>query len=310
MAQVLEAQTAVTSSQIARPRDFIALMKPRVMSLVVFTSVVGMVLAGEPAHPLLAVISILAIAAGAGASGAMNQWYDRDIDGVMSRTKSRPIPAGLVMPEEALSLGVIISLMSVLVLWSSAGFLAASVLAFTIFFYVVVYSMWLKRLTPQNIVIGGAAGAIPPALGWFAGGGSLGLEPLVLFGIIFIWTPPHFWALALVKNDDYIRAGIPMMPVVAGIKSTKRQIVMYSFVLAIIGVVPSLVGMASLGYGIVGAILGAIFFGYAVRLYRHGGDANAMALFRYSIFYLFLIFLALGLDVAAVRMLGVGSYGW
>ncbi|NBW06319.1 MAG: protoheme IX farnesyltransferase, partial [Alphaproteobacteria bacterium] len=210
------AQTMVTSPHMADPADFIALMKPRVMSLVVFTTVIGMMLAPTAPHPLLMVIAILAIAAGAGASGAINQWYDRDIDAVMKRTQSRPIPAGKINPDEALAFGVIISMLSVLVLWFAANVMAAALLAFTIFFYAVVYSVWLKRSTPQNIVIGGAAGAFPPAIGWLAAGGSLTLEPLILFGIIFIWTPPHFWALALVKNDDYTRAGIPMMPVVAG----------------------------------------------------------------------------------------------
>jgi protoheme IX farnesyltransferase len=304
MAQTLEAQQNIASPQLASPGDFIALMKPRVMSLVVFTTVVGMMLAPSTTHPLLMVISIIAIAAGAGASGALNQWYDRDIDAIMMRTKARPIPAGKVMPEEAFSLGIIISLMSVLVLWFSAGFAAAALLAFTIFFYTVVYSAWLKRTTPQNIVIGGAAGAFPPAIGWLAAGGDLSVEPLVLFSIIFIWTPPHFWALALVKNDDYTRAGIPMMPVVAGVPSTLRQIVGYSFALALVAVVPSFIGMASIGYGVFAGILGAVFFGYAVRLKRDSSDANAMGLFKYSIIYLFLIFLALGVDGTLSKFIG------
>ncbi|MCE2516280.1 MAG: heme o synthase [Alphaproteobacteria bacterium] len=304
MAQTLGAQQIVASPQLADPGDFIALMKPRVMSLVVFTTVVGMVLAPTATHPLLALISIIAIAAGAGASGAINQWYDRDIDAVMTRTKTRPIPAGKVMPEEALSLGVIISLLSVLVLWFSAGFAAAALLGFTIFFYAVVYSVWLKRATPQNIVIGGAAGAFPPAIGWLAAGGDMTIEPLVLFSIIFIWTPPHFWALALVKNDDYTRAGIPMMPVVAGAKSTRLQITLYSIALAPVGVLPSVIGMASIGYGVVAAVLGGIFLALAVKLQRDGSDANAMGLFKYSILYLFLVFFALGIDGAVSSFIG------
>lgn len=304
-AQILGAQQAtVAAPQLADPGDFIALMKPRVMSLVVFTTVVGMVLAPTTTHPLLMVIAIIAIAAGAGASGAINQWYDRDIDAIMTRTKTRPIPAGKVMPEEALSLGIIISLLSVLVLWFSAGIAAAGLLAFTIFFYAVVYSVWLKRATPQNIVIGGAAGAFPPAIGWLAAGGSLTIEPIVLFSIIFIWTPPHFWALALVKNEDYTRAGIPMLPVVAGADATKRQIVLYSIALAPLGVVPSFLGMAGVVYGGFAAVLGAIFLGYAVQLQRKGTDEAAMKLFKYSILYLFLIFLALGIDGTFTTFMG------
>jgi len=298
------AQTMVTSPQMADPVDFIALMKPRVMSLVVFTTVIGMMLAPTAPHPLLMVIAILAIAAGAGASGAINQWYDRDIDAIMKRTQARPIPAAKINPDEALAFGVIISMLSVLVLWFAANMLAAAMLAFTIFFYAVVYSVWLKRLTPQNIVIGGAAGAFPPAIGWLAAGGSLTLEPLILFGIIFIWTPPHFWALALVKNDDYTRAGIPMMPVVVGAQSTINQIVAYAVVLAPFAVLPAVIGMASVVYGAAAAMLGFGFVAYALRLKRQPSDANAMALFKYSILYLFLIFLALGLDA----VLG-GFYG-
>jgi heme o synthase len=300
-----QAQMA-TSTHLADPGDFIALMKPRVMSLVVFTTVVGMLIAPTMPHPLLMVIAILAIAAGAGASGAINQWYDRDIDAIMQRTQNRPIPAGKVMPEEALALGIIISLLSVLVLWAAVGIAAAALLAFTIFFYAVVYSVWLKRSTPQNIVIGGAAGAFPPAIGWLAAGGPISVEPFILFGIIFIWTPPHFWALALVKNEDYTRAGIPMMPVVAGVRSTKTQIVAYSVALAIVAVLPTVVGMASLYYGIFSGVLSAVFLKYAMTLFRADdstSDAKAMGLFKYSILYLFLIFLALGVDGAASTLL-------
>ena len=307
MAQVNVATSVSASvSQLAEPGDFIKLMKPRVMSLVVFTTVVGMLMAPTMSHPLLMVIAIIAIAAGAGASGAINQWYDRDIDAIMLRTQKRPIPAGKIMPEEALALGVIISMLSVLVLWSAVGVAAASLLAFTIFFYAVVYSVWLKRTTPQNIVIGGAAGAFPPAIGWLAAGGSLTIEPIILFSIIFIWTPPHFWALALVKNEDYIRAGIPMMPVVAGATSTKTQILAYSFALAAIAVTPSFIGMVSIYYGIFATILSVVFLNYAIRL-KHAdavtSDAKAMALFKYSILYLFLIFLALGVDGGLTALL-------
>ena len=298
------AQTLVTSPQMADPADFIALMKPRVMSLVVFTTVIGMMMTPTMPHPVLMVIAIFAIAAGAGASGAINQWYDRDIDAIMKRTQSRPLPAGKVDPDEALTFGVIISLLSVLVLWFAANVLAAALLAFTIFFYAVVYSVWLKRSTPQNIVIGGAAGAFPPAIGWLAAGGGLTIEPLILFAIIFIWTPPHFWALALVKNEDYTKAGIPMMPVVAGARSTINQILAYSLVLAPFAVLPAVLGMASMVYGVVAAGLGAGFVFYAIRLKREASDANAMALFKYSILYLFLIFLALGIDALLKSMVG------
>lgn len=298
------AQTLVTSPQMADPADFIALMKPRVMSLVVFTTVIGMMMAPTMPHPVLMVIAIFAIAAGAGASGAINQWYDRDIDAIMKRTQSRPLPAGKVDPDEALTFGVIISLLSVLVLWFAANVLAAALLAFTIFFYAVVYSVWLKRSTPQNIVIGGAAGAFPPAIGWLAAGGGLTIEPLILFAIIFIWTPPHFWALALVKNEDYTKAGIPMMPVIAGARSTINQILAYSLVLAPFAVLPAVLGMASMVYGVVAAGLGAGFVFYAIRLKREASDANAMALFKYSILYLFLIFLALGIDALLKSMVG------
>ena len=298
------AQTMVTSPQMADPGDFIALMKPRVMSLVVFTTVIGMLMAPTMPHPVLMLIAIFAIAAGAGASGAINQWYDRDIDAIMKRTQSRPLPAGKVDPDEALTFGVIISLLSVLVLWFAANVLAAALLAFTIFFYAVVYSVWLKRSTPQNIVIGGAAGAFPPAIGWLAAGGGLTIEPLILFAIIFIWTPPHFWALALVKNEDYTKAGIPMMPVVAGARSTINQILAYSLVLAPFAVLPAVLGMASMVYGVVAAGLGAGFVFYAIHLKREASDANAMALFKYSILYLFLIFLALGIDALLKSMVG------
>ncbi|XDZ65089.1 heme o synthase [Alphaproteobacteria bacterium LSUCC0684] len=303
------AQTLVTSPPMAAPGDFIALMKPRVMSLVIFTSFIGMALVPSAPHPLLAMIALIAIAAGAGASGAINQWYDRDIDAVMMRTSRRPIPAGKVLAEEALSLGIVISVLSVLVLWFAGGMMAALLLAFTIFFYGVIYTIWLKRSTPQNIVIGGAAGAFPPAIGWLAAGGGLTLEPLLLFAIIFIWTPPHFWALALVKNEDYTKAGIPMLPVVAGRKATRNQILAYSLILAPLAVMPAFIGMAGMVYGMVAGVLGLMFVFHAVRLWQDDHDASAMRLFRFSIIYLFLIFLALGLDALAgpvAKSLGIG----
>ena len=281
--------------------DFWQLLKPRVMSLVIFTGFAGMFLAPATIHPLLFCISLFAIAAGAGASGAINQWYDRDIDAVMARTRLRPIPSGAVEPAEALSFGLVVSALSVLLLGLASNWLAAGLLAFTIFFYGVVYTVWLKRSTPQNIVIGGAAGALPPVIGWAAVTGGLSIEPLLLFAIIFMWTPPHFWALALFRNEDYTRAGVPMMPVVAGEIETRRQILIYAVLLAPLGVVPSMIGMASFGYGILSAALGMNFVRLSWVLYRNPGDAAAKRLFGFSIVYLFLLFLGLVIDRLVVQ---------
>ena len=278
--------------------DFWSLLKPRVMSLVIFTSFAGMFIAPGAMHPLVFAISLFAIAAGAGASGAINQWYDRDIDAIMTRTRNRPIPAGVIAPAEALTLGLVVSAMSVLLLGLASNWLAAGLLAFTIFFYAIIYTVWLKRRTPQNIVIGGAAGAFPPVIGWAAVTGSLSIESLLLFTIIFIWTPPHFWALALVKNDDYQRANVPMLPVVAGASETKKQILIYSSLLAPLPVVPSFIGMASIGYGMFAAVSGVTMVYLSGVLYRSGSDRDAMRLFGYSILYLFLLFLALVVDHA------------
>ena len=276
--------------------DFWYLLKPRVMSLVIFTGFAGMFLAPTSIHPMLFIISLFAIAAGAGASGAINQWYDRDIDAVMQRTQNRPIPVGAVEPAEALSFGLVISALSVLVLGLASNWLAAGLLAFTIFFYGVVYTIWLKRSTPQNIVIGGAAGALPPVIGWAAVSGSLSIEPLLLFAIIFMWTPPHFWALALFRNEDYTRAGVPMMPVVAGEAETRRQILIYAVLLAPLGVLPAFIGMSSLLYGVVAAGLGLNFIRLSRALMRSPDDASARSLFGFSIAYLFLLFLTLVID--------------
>jgi protoheme IX farnesyltransferase len=276
--------------------DFWQLLKPRVMSLVIFTGFVGMFLAPADMHPLLFVISLFAIAAGAGASGAINQWYDRDIDAIMERTRGRPVPSGAVDPAEALSFGLVISTLSVLLLGLAANWLAAGLLAFTIFFYGVIYTIWLKRSTPQNIVIGGAAGALPPVIGWAAVTGGLSIEPLVLFVVIFMWTPPHFWALALFRNDDYVRANVPMMPVVAGESETRRQILIYALLLAPLAMVPTLIGMTSMAYGVVVAALGMNFVRLSWVLYRRPDDAAARRLFAFSILYLFLLFLGLVVD--------------
>jgi protoheme IX farnesyltransferase len=291
--------------------DFFALLKPRVMSLVVFTAFVGLVAAPVAINPLLAMIAILAIAIGAGASGALNMWYDADIDAVMTRTSSRPVPAGRVTPGEALAFGLVLSVLSVMTLGVLVNWLSASLLAFTIFFYAVVYTMWLKRWTPQNIVIGGAAGAIPPVIGWAAVTGSVSLESVILFLIIFLWTPPHFWALALFKSDDYARAGIPMMPNVAGQASTRRQIFAYALVLAPVGVLPWALGYTTAGYGAVSAVLGAGFVWYAWKVLGMADDDRAMkpakALFGYSLLYLFAIFAAYLVDCVVGRALMMGG---
>ena len=280
--------------------DFWQLLKPRVMSLVIFTGFAGMFVAPGGMHPMLFCISLFAIAAGAGASGAINQWYDRDIDAVMARTRLRPVPSGAVQPAEALSFGVIVTVLSVLLLGLASNWLAAGLLAFTIFFYGAVYTVWLKRSTPQNIVIGGAAGALPPVIGWAAVTGSLSVEPLLLFAIIFMWTPPHFWALALFRNEDYTRAGVPMMPVVAGEFETRRQIMIYALLLAPLAVAPSLIGTAGMGYGILSAALGINFVRLSWVLYRQPDDAAAKRLFAFSILYLFLLFLGLVVDKLVV----------
>ena len=275
---------------------FWSLLKPRVMSLVVFTGFAGMYVAPGSLHPLVFAIALFAIAAGAGASGAINQWYDRDIDAVMKRTKTRPIPAGFMAPAEALTLGMVLSAISVLLLGLATNWLAAGLLAFTIFFYAIVYTIWLKRRTPQNIVIGGAAGAFPPMIGWTAVTGTLSVEPILLFAIIFMWTPPHFWALALVKNEDYTRAKIPMLPVVAGAAETRRQIMIYTVLMVPLAVIPTFLGVASSVYGVVVGLAGALFIWFATVVWRNGSDKAAMQLFSYSIVYLFLVFLGLVID--------------
>ena len=276
--------------------DFWSLLKPRVMSLVIFTGFAGMYVAPGALHPLVFAITLFAIAAGAGASGAINQWYDRDIDAVMTRTKTRPIPAGVMAPAEALTMGLVISALSVLLLGLAANWLAAGLLAFTIFFYAVVYTVWLKRSTPQNIVIGGAAGALPPVIGWTAITGNLSIEPLLLFAIIFIWTPPHFWALALYRREEYAKAEVPMLPVTHGVAFTRLHVFLYTLILLAVSLLPFVVGMSDWLYGISALVLGLVFLFYSYRIWRFYTDAIAKTTFRYSILYLSLIFLALLLD--------------
>jgi heme o synthase len=292
---------------IAGVGDYIALLKPRVMSLVIFTALVGIVVAPGTMHPVLAFTSLLCIAIGAGASGALNMWYDADIDALMSRTRNRPVPSGRVRAGEARAFGLTLAFGSVAVLGLAANWVAAGLLAFTIFFYVVIYTIWLKRLTPQNIVIGGAAGAFPPMVGWAAATGGVAIESILLFLIIFFWTPPHFWALALWRTGDYARAGIPMLPVVAGAAETRRQILLYSVVLAPLGVAPWLLGYAGVLYGAVAIASGAVFLALAIRVKRErdGEHRAAKQLFAFSILYLFLLFAVLLVDDRLMRWFGV-----
>src|ERR1041385_8086477 len=242
---------------LAGVEDYLALLKPRVMSLVVFTALVGMLVAPGHVHPVVGFTALLCIAIGAGASGALNMWYDADIDAIMTRTKTRPIPAGRVQPGEALAFGTTLAVFSVATLGLLVDWLAGAPLALPVFFYVFIYTMWLKRSTPQNIVIGGAAGAFPPMIGWASVTGDVSLAPVLMFLIIFLWTPPHFWALSLLKSDDYARAGVPMLPVVAGHDETRRQILIYSLILAPVGLAPSLLGFAGTLYATVAFACGA-----------------------------------------------------
>ena len=285
--------------------DWFALLKPRVMSLVVFTGLVGLLLAPGSLNPVLALAAILAIAVGAGAAGAINMWYDRDIDALMRRTARRPVPAGRIAPEAALGFGVTLSVASVMLMGLATNAVAASVLALSIAFYVFVYTMWLKRRTPQNIVIGGAAGAFPPVIGWAAVTGSVDLLPLLMFALIFVWTPPHFWSLSLFAHADYARAGVPMLPVVAGARETRRQVMLYTLVLVPLSLLPWALGRAGAIYGASATVLGGFFLFSAWRVLRdrqdergvsRSGDAPAKAAFRFSILYLFLIFSALVAD--------------
>lgn len=299
-------RTGVRASE-ARATDFFALLKPRVMSLVVFTSAVGLIAAPGAINPVTAIIAIICIAVGAGASGAINMWYDADIDARMSRTLERPIPAGAVTPGDALAFGLFLSFASVLTMGLLVNVAAAALLAFTIFFYAVVYTMWLKRSTPQNIVIGGTAGAFPPMIGWAAATNSIGIESLVLFLIIFLWTPPHFWALALFKSGDYELAGIPMLPNVAGERSTRRHIFGYALLVAPVGVLPFVIGFAGPVYGVVSVVLGAIFIWYAWKVLCMA-DADrrmqpAKSLFRFSLIYLSAIFAVLLIESLAANIL-------
>jgi len=290
------------ASEGARVADYLALLKPRVMSLVVFTGFAGLIAAPGGLHPFLAGVAVLCIAIGAGAAGAINMWYERDIDALMERTRRRPIPAGRMAPDAALAYGVILSLFSVMLMGLAVNWVAAALLALANGFYVFVYTIWLKRRTPQNIVIGGAAGAFPPMIGWAAVTGTVGLESIALFLIIFMWTPPHFWSLALFREGDYAKAGIPMLPVVAGAAETRRQILIYAVLLAPLSLAPALLGAAGMLYGAVAFGLSLIFVLYALRVRFDRTLASARRMFGFSILYLFLVFAALIVDRAVPGM--------
>jgi protoheme IX farnesyltransferase len=282
----------------AEVADYVALLKPRVMSLVVFTGFVGLYLAPGHINPFLALVAVLCIAVGAGASGAINMWYDRDIDAVMQRTRDRPLPAGRMAPGEALGFGCTLAVASVMVMGLAINWAAAALLAGTIAFYVFIYTMWLKRRTPQNIVIGGAAGAFPPLVGWAAVTGDIGAPALILFALIFFWTPPHFWALSLYRTGDYAKAGVPMLPVVAGKRETKKQMLLYTLALWPVALAPALLGMTGIVYGGVALVLSLLFTLAAVRVWFDEGDASARRMFGFSLLYLFLLFAFMVIDRA------------
>jgi len=304
------AQTLWTTTQPARVRDssrvrdFVDLLKPRVMSLVVFTGLVGVLMAPARIHPFEALLAVLAIALGSGAAGCINMWYERDLDALMARTANRPLPAGRVEPDDALGLGVLLSIFSVLLMALATNFVAAALLTAAILFYVFVYTIWLKRRTPQNIVIGGAAGAFPPMIGWAAVTGDVSWVGIALFLLIFLWTPPHFWALALYRSDDYRRAGVPMLPVVAGPRETKKQMLLYTLLLVPVALAPTLLGAVGWLYGAVAVVLSAGFIAHAVAVWRAPDDRRghglAKRMFKFSLLYLAVLFAALPLD----RLLG------
>jgi protoheme IX farnesyltransferase len=295
----IELSPRISEANVA---DYIALLKPRVMSLVIFTALTGLMIAPGHFHPVLAITSLLCIAVGAGASGALNMALEGDIDALMSRTANRPIPRGRVTRPEAMTFGLTLAFFAVMTLGILVNWLAGALLAFTIFFYVVIYTMLLKRWTAQNIVIGGAAGALPPVVAWAAATGSLSMEPVLLFLIIFFWTPPHFWALALFRSDDYARAGVPMLPVVAGPDATRLQILLYTLVLVAVAAAPWLLGYFDAAYGVASLALGAGMLVLAINVYRRRGRAESLRatrkLFAFSIFYLFALFATLLIEVA------------
>jgi protoheme IX farnesyltransferase len=302
--QIIPAGAALSSAEW---RDWVKLLKPRVISLVVFTGLIGLLIAPGHLHPVLVFTAILCIAVAAGAAGCLNMWWERDIDAKMRRTMRRPIPAGRIEPDAALGFGVALSVGSVLTMWLATNTCAAVILAISIAFYVFIYTMWLKRRTPQNIVIGGAAGAFPPVIGWAAVTGSIDVMPLLMFALVFFWTPPHFWSLSLYACKDYGAAGVPMLPVVAGSKETRRQIFAYTVLLAVAAVLPWALGYTGPIYGVTAAVFSAAFGVFAWRVLRdrqdetgrsRTGDIPARQAFRFSLLYLAVLFLALGVDHA------------
>lgn len=286
--------------QDSRVSDYFALLKPRVMSLVVFSGFAGLWIAPDVSemHPVLIVVSMLCLAINAGAAGAINMWYDRDIDAVMNRTRGRPIPMGRIDANEALTFGIILSFFSVMIMGMALNWMAAAILAFANLFYVLIYTMWLKRSTPQNIVIGGAAGAFPPMVGWAAVTGDIALPSIILFAIIFLWTPPHFWALSLFANEDYKRAKIPMLPVVAGERATKIQMLIYTLILFPVTLLPYILGYSGILYGVSAFVLSGFFVVTAIKVLRSDDLKFARSMFGYSVFYLFALFLMVMIDAA------------
>ncbi len=304
------AEARVRAQALAGPADYVSLLKPRVMSLVVFTGLVGLVCADTPMNPVLAVIAVLCIAVGGGAAGAFNMAYEADLDARMRRTRGRPTARGVIAPAEAAAFGAVLSMASVLVMAMAVNLVAAGLLLFTIAFYAVVYTRWLKRSTPQNIVIGGAAGALPPVVGWAAATGHAPLDAWILFAIVFLWTPPHFWALSLYTTEDYARAGVPMLPVLKGARATRLQILVYSVLLSLAGVAPLVTGLGGRFYAAISIVGGVCFTALACKLYAsnagdapgHGADGReamkvgakeARNVFAFSILYLFALFAAL-----------------
>jgi heme o synthase len=291
-------QDAVALEAGARVADYVALLKPRVMSLVVFSGFAGLILAPGHIHPILGAVAVLCIAVAAGAAGAINMWYERDIDAVMRRTCARPIVTGKIKPEEALAFGIVLSVCSVMLMGLALNWMAAGLLATANLFYVFVYTIWLKRRTPQNIVIGGAAGAFPPMIGWAAVTGDISIASAALFALIFMWTPPHFWALALFRRGDYEKAGIPMLPVVAGPRATKLQMLLYTVALLPLGLAPYWLGISGVLYAVAALALGLTFLGFAIWVWFDQTDRAAKRMFGYSILYLFLMFAAMMVDRA------------
>ncbi|MAK60586.1 MAG: protoheme IX farnesyltransferase [Ponticaulis sp.] len=311
-------QAVTTSSPVASVSDYIDLMKPRIMMLVVFTAAAGLVAAPVDLHPVTSFVALLSVALGSGAAGAINMWFDYDIYAVMTRTSTRPLPAGRVQRSDALSLGIFMSMISVTLMTIATNWQAGALLAFSIFFYAVVYTMWLKRSTPQNIVIGGAAGAFPPVIGWVAATGAMPLEAWALFALTFMWTPPHFWALSLVANKDYAKAGVPMLPVVHGAANTRLQILLYTFALLAVSALPTLFGTGGLIYTLTAAVCGVVFLALAIRVFASkAGDADmaprdrklALSLFAFSIAYLALLFGALIIEHMTGLHASLPNYG-